>query len=118
MIRSTKYATGCFTDTNRHKIRQTVRSYNLTRYPEQMREDVKNCDLQQKARAFWSKVRDLRHKLIQYLLQQNRFETGEGERFERYENVRRNVGGMQLLADLCLDMRIDPLVLKWGVNDY
>ena len=31
----------------------------------------------------WNKIRDLRHTLIQYLLQQNRFETGEDNTTER-----------------------------------
>ena len=50
----------------------------LTRYPEKMREKVRNFDLKRSADS-WNKIRDLRHTLIQYLLQQNRFETGEDE---------------------------------------
>ena len=50
----------------------------LTRCPEQMRERVRNLDMK-KATDSWNKIRDLRHTLIQYLLQQNRFGTGEDE---------------------------------------
>ena len=46
---------------------------NLTRYPEQMRENVRKFDVK-KATDSWNKLRYLRHSLIQYLLQQNRFE--------------------------------------------
>ena len=44
----------------------------LTRCPEQMRERVRNLDMK-KSTDSWNKIRDLRHTLIQYLLQQNRF---------------------------------------------
>ena len=66
----------------------------------------------------WNKIRDLRHTLIQYLLQQNRFGTGEDETIEREEDVRRHVGGMPLLTDLSLAMRIDPLALIRGVTEF
>ena len=55
---------------------------NLTRYPEQMRENVRKFDVK-KATESWNKIRDLRHTLIQYLLHQNRFGTGENETTER-----------------------------------
>ena len=45
---------------------------NLTRYPEQMRENVRKFDVKRSTDS-WNKIRDLRHTLIQYLLQQNRF---------------------------------------------
>ena len=51
---------------------------NLTRYPEQMRENVRRFEVKRHTDS-WTKVRDLRHILIQYLLQQNRFGTGEDE---------------------------------------
>ena len=41
---------------------------NLTRYPEQMRENVRSFDVK-KATDSWNKIRDLRHTVIQYLLQ-------------------------------------------------
>ena len=73
----------------------------LTRCPEQMRERVRNLDMK-KSTDSWNKIRDLRHTLIQYLLQQNRFGTGEDETIEREEDVRRHVGGMPLLTWLKL----------------
>ena len=82
----------------------------LTRCPEQMRERVRSLDMK-KPTDSWNKIRDLRHTLIQHLLQQNRFGTGEGQTIEREEDVRRHVGGMPLLTDLSLAMRTDPLAL-------
>ena len=90
---------------------------NLTRYPEQMRENVRKFDVK-KATDSWNKIRDLRHILIQYLLQQNRFGTGEDETIEREEDVRRHVGGMPLLTDLSLAMRTDPLALIRGAKEF
>ena len=55
---------------------------NLTRYPEQMRETVRKFDVKRPTDS-WTKIRDLRHTLIQYLLQQNRFGTGEDETIEK-----------------------------------
>ena len=46
----------------------------LARCPEQMKEKVRKLDMQ-KATDLWNKIRDLRHTLIQFLLQQNRFGT-------------------------------------------
>ena len=90
---------------------------NLTRYPEQMREKVRKFDVK-KATDSWNKIRDLRHTLLQYLLQQNRFGTGEDETIEREEDVRRHVGGMPLLTDLSLAMRTDPLALIRGSTEF
>ena len=59
----------------------------LTRYPEQMIENVKKFDVK-KATDSWNKIRDLRHTIIQYLLQQSRFGTVEDETIEREEDVR------------------------------
>ena len=89
---------------------------NLTRYPEQMRENVRKFDVK-RATDSWNKIRDLRHTFIQYLLQQNRFGTGEDETIQREEDVRRHVGGMPLLTDLSLAMRIDPLALIRGATE-
>ena len=58
----------------------------LTRCPEQMREKVRKLDIK-KDKDSWNKIRDLRHTLIQYILQQNRFGTGEDETIEREEDV-------------------------------
>ena len=44
---------------------------NLTRYPEQMKKNVRKFDAKRSTDS-WNKIRDLRHTLIQYLLQQNR----------------------------------------------
>ena len=88
----------------------------LTRYSEQMIENVKKFDVK-KATYSWNKMRDPRHTLIQYLLQQNRFGTGEDETIEREEDVRRHVGGMPLLTDLSLAMRTDPLALIRGATE-
>ena len=82
-----------------------------------MRERVRNLD-KKKSTDSWNKIRDLRHTLIQYLLQQNRFGTGEDETIEREEDVRRHVGGMPLLTDLSLAMRTDPLALIRGVTEF
>ena len=90
---------------------------NLTRYPEQVRENVRKFDVKQ-ATDSWNKIRDLRHTLIQYLLQQNRFGTGEDETIQREEGVRRHVGGMPVLTDLSLAMRTDPLALIRGATEF
>ena len=47
---------------------------NLTRYPEQLRENVRRFDVKQPTGS-WTRKRDLRRTLIQYLLQKNRFGT-------------------------------------------
>ena len=54
----------------------------LTRCPEQMRKRVRSLDMK-KSTDSWNKIRDLRDTLIKYLLQQNRFGTGEDETIER-----------------------------------
>ena len=90
---------------------------NLTRYPEQMRENVRKFDVKRSTDS-WNKIRDLRHTLIQYLLQQNRFGTGEDETIQRDEDVRRPVGGMPLLIGLSLAMRTDPLALIRGATEF
>ena len=82
-----------------------------------MRENMKRFDVK-RATHSWNKRRDLRHTLIQYLLQQNRFGTGEDETIEREEDVRRHVGGMPLLTDLSLAMRTDPLALIRGTTQF
>ena len=89
----------------------------LTRCPEQMREKVRKLDMK-KATDSWNKIRDLRHTLIQYLLRQNRFGTGEDETIEREEDVRRHVGSMPLLTDLSLAMRTDPLALIRRATEF
>ena len=66
----------------------------------------------------WTKVRNLRHTFIQYLLQQNRFGTGEDETIEKEEDVRHHAGGTALLTDLSLAMRTDPLALIRGATEF
>ena len=90
---------------------------NLTRYPEQMRENTRKFDVK-RSTGSWNKKRELRHTLIQYLLQQNCFGTGEDETIEREEDVRRHAGGMPLLTDLSLAMRTDPLALIRGATEF
>ena len=90
---------------------------NLTRYPEQMKENLRKFDVKRSTDS-WNKIRDLRHTLIQYLLQQNRFRTGEEETTEREEDVRRHAGGMPLLTDLSLAMMIEPLALIRGATEF
>ena len=67
------------------------RLVNLTRYPEQMRENVMKFDVKRSTES-WNKIRDLRHTLIKYLLQQNRFGTVEDEAIQKEEDVRRHAG--------------------------
>ena len=65
----------------------------LDRDPKQMTENAKKFDLE-KFEASWAKMRDLRHTLIQYLLQQNRFGTGEHKTIQIAEDLGRYVEGM------------------------
>ena len=90
---------------------------NLTGYLEQMRDNVRRFDVKQPTDS-WTKIRDLRHTLIQYLLQQNRFGIGEDETIQREEDMRRHAGGMLLLTDRSLAMRTDPLALIRGATEF
>ena len=58
------------------KLGRTDETGTLSRADE--RERVRNLDMK-KSTDSWNKIRDLRHTLIQYLLQENRFGTGEDE---------------------------------------
>ena len=82
-----------------------------------MRENVRKFDVKRSTDS-WNKIRGLRHNLIQYLLKQNRFKTGEDETTQREEDVRRHVGGMPLLTDLSLAMRTEPLALIRGATEF
>ena len=82
-----------------------------------MRENLKEFDMK-RSTGSWNKIIDLRHTLIQYLLQQNRFGTGEDETIQREEDVRRHAGGIPLLTDLSLAMRTDPLALIGGATEF
>ena len=66
---------------------------NLNRCPKKMKENVKNLDMK-RFPVSWTKVKSVRHTLIHYLLQQNRFETGEDKTIEKEEDMRRHAGGM------------------------
>ena len=66
----------------------------------------------------WTKIRDLRHTLIQYLLQQNRFGTEEDETIQKEEDVRYHAEGMPPLTDMSLGMRTDPLALITGATEF
>ena len=66
----------------------------------------------------WNKIRYLRHTLIRYLLQQNRFGKGEDETIQREEDVRRHAVGMPLLTDLSLAMRTDRIALIRGATEF
>ena len=63
-------------------------------------------------------MKDLRHTLIQYLLRQNLFGSGEDETVVRDEDAGNSLGGMELLTDLCLAMWINPLVLIRGDSEF
>ena len=89
----------------------------LTCYPEQMKENARRFVMKRSTDS-WTKVRDLRHTLIQHLLQQNRFGTGEDETIEKEEDVRRHAGGMPLLTDLSLAMRTVPLALIRETTEF
>ena len=90
---------------------------NLTRYPEQMKENVKKF-VMKRSSGSWTKIGDLRHTLIQYPLQQNHFGTGEDKKKEKEEDVRRYPVGMPLLTDLSLTMRTDPLALIRETTEF
>ena len=69
-----------------HLLRWLGESITLTRYPEQMWENIKKFDMKREI-ASWTKMRELRHTLIQYFRQQDRFNTGEDTTNESKEDV-------------------------------
>ena len=77
---------------------------SLTRYPEQMRKNVRKFDLKRSTDSS-TKKRDLRYTLIQYLLQQNRFGRGEDETIEKEEDVRRYAVGLCRRLTVCENSR-------------
>ena len=89
---------------------------NPNRYPEQMREKVRRFDVKRPTDS-WTKIRDLQHTPIQYVLQQSRFGTGDDEPIQKEEDKRRHAGGMPLLTYLSLAMRTDPLALIRGATE-
>ena len=56
----------------------------------------------------------LKTLLVEYLLMQNRYLTGEGRNPMTREELEEANGGILLLTDLCLAMRSDPLgMIRW-----
>ena len=56
----------------------------------------------------------LKTLLVEYLLMQNRYLTGEGRNPMTREELKEANGGIPLLTDLCLAMRSDPLgMIRW-----
>ena len=56
----------------------------------------------------------LKTLLVEYLLMQSRYLTGEDRNLKTREEVREANGGIPLLTDLCLAMRSDPLGMIRG----
>ena len=79
----------------------------LLSYPEQLQGPKREFDAQ----------KDWRTLLLQYLLQQNRSLTREDKRISSMSEVKR-CGGMPLLTDLALMMRIDPLAMIFGLREF
>ena len=59
----------------------------------------------------------LKTLLVEYLLMQNRYLTGEEKNPKTKEEWKEANGGMPLLADLCLAMRCDPLGMIRGIEE-
>ena len=87
---------------------------NLTRYPEQMRENVKKIDTKRSTTS-WTKIWDPRHS------DQKATTTVSLRNRKRYDDRKRRgcatlCGGMTLLTNLSLTVRTDPLALIRGVK--
>ena len=59
----------------------------------------------------------LKTLLVEYLLMQNRYMTGEEKNPKTREEWRKVNGGMPLLTDLCLAMRSDPMGIIRGLEE-
>ena len=59
----------------------------------------------------------LKTLLVEYLLMQNRYMTGEEKNPKTREEWRKVNGGMPLLTDLCLAMRSDPMGIIGGLEE-
>ena len=59
----------------------------------------------------------LKTLLVEYLLMQNRYMTGEEKNPKTREEWRKVNGGMPLLTDLCLAMRWDPMGIIRGLEE-
>ena len=88
----------------------------LLRYPEQLQGTSREFNAQLET-ASLRKMKDRRILLLQYLLQQSRSITGE-------DKVATDVGeckqycGMPLLTDMAVMMRVDPLALIHGLQEF
>ena len=80
----TESTAGRTPDVNGDHARELGRTDKLGPLPKQDGENVKQFDIERSI-DHWTKVRDLRQTLIQYLLQQNRFGTGENKTIEKKE---------------------------------
>ena len=56
--------------------------------------------------------------LVEYLLLQNRYLTGEERNPKTREELKEANGGILLLTDLCLAKRSDPLGMSWGLGEF
>ena len=81
----------------------------LLRYPEQLQGSNQELNALLKI-ASHRKMKDWRTLLIQYFLQQNRSLTGEDKTLAEANDCKK-CGGMPLLMDLAVMIRIDPLAL-------
>ena len=81
------------------------------RYAEQLQEPRREFDAQMET-ASYRKLKDWRNLLFQYLLQLNISLAGEDKSISN-ESELKKCGGMPLLTDLALMMRIDPLALRF-----
>ena len=59
----------------------------------------------------------LKTLLVEYLLTQNRYLTGEERNRKTKEELKEANGGMPLLTDLCLAVRSDPLGMIRGLGE-
>ena len=60
---------------------------------------------------------DLKTLLVEHLLMQNRYLTGEERNPETRKKLKEANGGISLLTDLCLAMRSDPLGMIMGLGE-
>ena len=88
----------------------------LLRYPEQLQGPRSEYDAQMET-ASYLKLKDWRTLLHQYLLQQNRSLTGEDKPLSDRNEVKK-CGGMPLLTDPAVMMRINPLALIFGLREF
>ena len=88
----------------------------LLRYPKKLQGTSREFNAQLET-ASYSKMKEWRILLLQYLLQLNRSVTGEVKVATGAGECRQNCG-MPLLTDLVVVMRIDPLALVHGLREF